>query len=113
MLTRGDESGPAAFVNLDDDGVQHYAGFHPDAAEFLVMRRDIVGVGVDTLSQDPGNSTDFGTHITLLGAGKYGVEGLANLDLAQRAGAMVFVGGPKHEQASGGPARVIVVNQAL
>lgn len=104
---------PEAFVNMDEDGVQHYPGFHPDAAEFLVTQRNIVGIGVDTLSQDPGNSTDFGTHITTLGAGKYGVEGLASLDLVQRAGAMVFVGGPKHENASGGPARVIAVNQAL
>ncbi|HWV34750.1 MAG TPA: cyclase family protein, partial [Thermomicrobiales bacterium] len=104
---------PETFVNLDADGVQHYPGFHPDAAEFLVTQRDIVGIGVDTLSQDPGNSTDFGTHITILGAGKYGVEGLAQLDLAQRAGAMIFVGGPKHEHASGGPARVIALNQAM
>lgn len=100
------------FVNLDADGVQHYPGFHPDAAEFLVSQRDIVGIGVDTLSQDPGNSTDFGTHITILGAGKYGVEGLANLDQVAPAGSSVFIGGPKHLEASGGPARVIAINRA-
>jgi kynurenine formamidase len=103
---------PEAFINLDADGVQHYPGFHPDAAEFLVSERDIVGIGVDTLSQDPGNSADFGTHITILGAGKYGVEGVANLDQVASAGSSVFIGGPKHQDASGGPARVIALNRA-
>lgn len=103
---------PEAFVNLDADGVQHYPGFHPDAAEFLVTERDIVGVGVDTLSQDPGNSTDFGTHITILGAGKYGIEGLNNLSAVDPAGATVYVGAPKWEGSSGGPCRVIGFNRA-
>lgn len=100
-----------AFVNLDSEGVQHYPGFHPDAAEFLITQRDIVGVAVDTLSQDPGNSTDFGTHITILGAGKYGIEGMANLAAMDTAGGSVYVGAPKHLHASGGPARIIGFNQ--
>jgi kynurenine formamidase len=102
---------PAAFVNLDADGVQHYPGFHPDAADMLVNQRDIVGIAVDTLSQDPGNSTDFGTHLTILGAGKYGIEGLAHVGQMDAAGATVYVGAPKHANASGGPARVIGFNR--
>jgi kynurenine formamidase len=106
----GDKFGdPAAFVNLDNDGVQHYPGFHPDAAAFLVEQRSIVGIGVDTLSQDPGNSTDFGTHLTILGAGKYGVEGIASLDQVPALGATIVVGAPKHLNASGGPARVLAL----
>lgn len=103
---------PEAFVNLDADGVQHYPGFHPDAAEFLVTERDIAGIAVDTLSQDPGNSTDFGTHVTILGAGKYGIEGVNNLAAMDPAGASVYVGAPKWEGASGGPSRIIAFNQA-
>lgn len=103
---------PEAFVNLDADGVQHYPGFHPDAAEFLVTERDIVGIAVDTLSQDPGNSTDFGTHITILGAGKYGIEGMNNLAAVDPAGASVFVGAPKWADSSGGPSRIIAFNRA-
>lgn len=102
---------PEAFVNLDEDGVQHYPGFHPDAAEFLVTERDIVGIAVDTLSQDPGNSTDFGTHITILGAGKYGIEGMNNLAAVDPAGASVFVGAPKWADSSGGPSRIIAFNR--
>jgi kynurenine formamidase len=61
---------------------------------------------VDTLSQDPGNSEDFATHVTILGAGKYAVENVANLAQLPAVGANVIVGGPKHENASGGPTRL-------
>lgn len=100
---------PDTYVNVDAEGVQHYPGFDPEAAAFLVEERDIVGIGVDTLSQDPGNSEDFGTHVTILGAGKYAVENVANLAQLPPLGANVIVGGPKHEAASGGPARVYAV----
>lgn len=97
---------PASYINLDADGIQHYPGFHPEAAAFLVEERDIVGIGVDTLSQDYGASADFATHVTILGAGKYGLENLAALATVPRVGASVVVGAPKHHAASGGPSRV-------
>lgn len=100
---------PASFVNLDADGVQHYPGFMPDAAAFLIDERDIVGIGVDTLSQDPGNSTDFGTHVTILSAGRYGIEALANLGSVPAAGGTIVVGAPKHLHASGGPTRAFTL----
>lgn len=100
---------PKAFVNLDSANVQHYPGFNPAAAELLVKERDIVGIGVDTLSLDFGASKDFKTHVTVLGAGKYGLENLAGLAGVPPSGAMVVVGGPKHKNASGGPARVLAL----
>src|SRR5918993_4351280 len=63
---------PASFINKGDDNLLHFPGFHEDATAFLVEERDITGIGVDTLSLDFGASQDFGTHLTLLGAGKYG-----------------------------------------
>ena len=98
-----------AFVNLDAEGVMHYPGFSPDAAEFLVAERSIVGIGSDTLSQDPGNSADFGTHIAILGAGKYGLEGVAKLGTVPASGATVIVGAANHVDGSGGPARLIAL----
>lgn len=102
-------SDPEAFVNLDAQGVQHYPGFHPEAAIFLVEQRMIVGIGTDTLSQDPGNSTDFGTHVAILGAGLYGVEAVANLGDVPASGATVIVGAPNHVGGSGGPARLLAL----
>lgn len=98
-----------AFVNQDANGVMHYPGFSPDASAFLVAERVINGIASDTLSQDPGNSTDFGTHINILGAGLYGIEGIANLDTVPASGAWVTVGAPNHVSASGGPARILAL----
>ncbi len=98
-----------AFVNLDAEGVKHFPGFSPAAAEFLVAERSIVGIGSDTLSQDPGNSTDFGTHIAILGAGKYGLEGVANLGTVPASGATVVIGASNHVDGSGGPARLLAL----
>ena len=101
---------PASFINQDDEGVLHFPGFHPDTTTLLVEERDIVGIGVDTLSLDFGGSTDFGTHFTLLGAGKYGLENLAALANIPAAGALIIVGGPKFTLGSGGPSRVMALS---
>lgn len=100
---------PRAFLNQDASGTLHFPGFSPEAAAFLVEEREIVGVGVDTLSLDFGPSKDFKAHLTLLGAGKYGLENLANLAQVPPAGALILVGGPKHRGASGGPVRALAV----
>jgi kynurenine formamidase len=98
-----------SYLNVDAEGVPHFPGWHPDATAMLVGERDIVGMGVDTVSLDFGASTDFGTHLTLLPAGKFGIENLANLGSAPATGAWVIIGGPKHVNASGGPSRVYAV----
>ena len=100
---------PDRFLNRDAKGVMHAPGFSEEAASFLVKERDIVGAGVDTLSLDAGAAQKFVAHLALLGAGKYGVELLANLARVPASGATLIVGGPKHEGASGGPVRVFAV----
>jgi kynurenine formamidase len=97
------------FLNKDSKGTMHAPGFSEDVARFLVKERDIVGAGVDTLSLDVASAPKFVAHLALLGAGKYGVELLASLGTVPRAGATIIVGAPKHEGASGGPARVYAV----
>jgi len=96
----------ARFLNKDAKGTMHAPGFSEEAARFLVAERDIVGAGVDTLSLDKAEAQKFVAHLALLGGGKYGVELIANLGGVPPAGATIIVGAPKHEGASGGPARV-------
>jgi kynurenine formamidase len=99
-----------AFRNPDADGVMHFPGFSGEAAQWLIENRGINGIGVDTLSLDPGNSATFDTHYTVLGAEKYGVENVANLDaLAETPGALVVVGVNKWEAGSGGPGRLLAL----
>lgn len=85
----------------------NFPGFDAEACELLITRRDIVGVGVDTLSTDPGDSTTFPVHEVLGRADRWGLEALANLDSMPPRGAMLFVGLVPWEEGSGGPCRVL------
>jgi len=46
-------------------------------AALLFLKRDVVGIGIDTLSPDRPDS-GFPVHVEILGAGKYIVENIAN-----------------------------------
>lgn len=96
----------AAYRNVGADGIQHFPGFGKAAVEWLLSERDIAGIGVDTLSLDPGRSQTFETHVTVLSADRYGIENLAHLDRVPPRGATVIVGLIPWELGSGGPARV-------
>jgi kynurenine formamidase len=98
---------PAAYRGADAAGVLHFPGFGAEATEWLLRRRGIRALGVDTLSTDPGNSTTFDTHLILAGADRYGVENLNNLDRIPRRGATIMVGLIPYEEGSGGQARVL------
>lgn len=100
---------PEAYINLDGDNVQHFPGWSGQAVAFLTGERTIVGIGTDTASLDPGNSTSFQAHINALQAGLYGIENLANLGTVPPVGTVAILGGPKHLHASGGPVRAMAV----
>ena len=87
----------------------NFPGFSSDATDFLIARRDIVGIGVDTMSIDPGNSQDFAVHFSFLPTNRYGIENLANLDLVPAKGARAVVGAIPWEDGSGGPCRVLAL----
>jgi kynurenine formamidase len=85
----------------------NFPGFSIEATDWLVARRDPVGIGVDTMSLDPGDSQTFAVHFGFLGTGRYGVESLANLDSIPPRGTLGFVGPVPWEDGSGAPCRVI------
>jgi kynurenine formamidase len=85
----------------------HFPGFSLDAATWLAERRDVTGIGVDTISLDPGDSTTFPVHVNLLGSDRYGLENLNNLGRIPPRGAVAYVGLIPWEEGSGGPCRVI------
>jgi kynurenine formamidase len=97
----------AAYRNTDADGVLRFPGFSLEAGEWLLERRGIQGIGVDTLSLDHGPSTTFSVHLRLLGEDRYGLENLANLSRVPARGATAFVGLIRWQEGSGGPCRVI------
>jgi len=58
----------------------HFPGFHPDAIA-LLLERNVVGIAVDTLSLDYGQSKDFKVHYSWLPVGRWGIECIAGLVL--------------------------------
>jgi len=98
---------PGEYNNLDDADVQHFPGFGEESSRLLI-ERDVVGVGLDTLSLDHGASQDFIAHRVLLGANLYGVENLTNLDGLPTTGAYISVGVIPVRGAAQAQARVLV-----
>lgn len=82
---------PKKYINMDDEDVMHFPGYHPDTADVL-LERNVAGVGIDTLSLDYGASKAFGFHSAMLNGGTYQVENLANLDAMPATGTTVMVG---------------------
>lgn len=79
------------YRNMDEGKTMHFPGFSKEAADFLIREREIVGIGIDTLSLDYGPSKDFIVHKVMLGAAKYQIENLANLERLPERGAIVIV----------------------
>jgi kynurenine formamidase len=97
------ELGDAAVPKL------HFPGLHPDGAEWLVEKRRVRAVGIDTASIDFGQSKLFESHQVLGAANVPVFENVANV---QRLPAenFLFVGLPmKIEQGSGGPLRALAI----
>jgi kynurenine formamidase len=98
----GDE---AAYRNTDAGGTMRFPGFGKEAIEWLLARRRIRGIGVDTMSLDPGSSATFDAHLTILGADRYGIENLRNLKQLPARGATLVLGLIPWREGSGGPCR--------
>jgi kynurenine formamidase len=73
----------------------NFPGFGIDAIGWLLEERTISGIAVDTLSLDPGNSSDFAVHVDFLATGRWGLENVANLGQIPPRGATVFVDVPE------------------
>jgi kynurenine formamidase len=100
---------PIRFQNKDVQGRLRFPGYSADAARFLVRERRVRGLGTDTLSIDRGLSRDFAVHHIVNGAGRYGLENLANLDKLPAKGFLLMVAPIKIEGGSGGPTRALAI----
>jgi len=96
----------AKYKNQDDAGGLHFPGYSPEAARFLIHERHARGIGIDTLSIDPGVSRDFAVHHIVNGATRYGLENLAALEQLPPRGFHLIVAPIRLEAGSGGPARI-------
>jgi kynurenine formamidase len=102
-------SSQKSFRNEQADRLTHYPGFSLEAARFLVKTREVVGLGIDTMSVDIGATETYPVHVFTSRENVYHLENLVNLALVPAAGATVVVAPIKLEKGSGGPARVLVL----
>ncbi len=82
-----------------------FPSFSKEAVEVL-LNRNIIGIGIDTLSPDRADD-GFPVHQLILGAGKYIIENIANADSLPAVGAYVIALPIKIQNGTEAPIRLI------
>jgi kynurenine formamidase len=100
------------FLNADESG-PHTPGISAECARWLAEETPIIGLGVETVGTDAGTAhafdPPFPCHSFLLGAGKYGLTQLRNLELLPPRGAVLIASPLPIVGGSGSPARVFAL----
>ena len=99
----------ARHQNRDPRGQMHFPRFAAEAAKFLISERKVRGIGIDTMSIDYGLSRDFAVHKLVNGAGRYGLESMAQLDKLPAKDFFLLVAPMKIETGSGAPTRIFAI----
>ena len=97
------EQGKAALAKL------HFPGLDPAAADWLVARRRIRMVGIDTASIDHGQTTNYPTHQRLFRDNVPALENVAAMDSLPPLGFTLIALPMKIGGGSGAPCRVIAI----
>jgi kynurenine formamidase len=97
------EQGKAAVAKL------HFPGLDSAAAEWLVVRRNIRAVGIDTASIDHGQTQTYPTHQRLFRNGVPALENVAALDKLPADKFRVVALPMKIKSGSGAPCRIVAL----
>jgi kynurenine formamidase len=97
------EQGKAAVTKL------HFPGLDPAAADWLVTRRQIRMVGIDTASIDHGQTSNYPTHQRLFRDGVPALENVAALDKLPADKFRVVALPMKIQGGSGAPCRIVAL----
>ena len=96
-------------VFFDPNDGEHAWRAAKEVAIWLVENRDIWGLGVDTISFDPGFDNDYRAHKAIGARDRWALEALANLDAVPPVGGTLIVGAANVRGATGGLVRPIAV----
>jgi kynurenine formamidase len=97
---------PESYFNQDSGGVLHFPGISVEATRWLIDRRALGGLGIDTHGVDPGVDELYQTNTLLLKKDRIHLENLAGLHKMPPNGGWVVVGGVRNQGGSGSPATV-------
>jgi kynurenine formamidase len=104
-----------AVRNADADGRPHGPGWSVEALRILVEERGVTAIGHDTTDTDPSGLVATGevpAEAYLLGADRWQIELLANLEAVPPRGALIVAAWPKPLGGSGFPARCFAIAPA-
>lgn len=94
------------YRNEDVNGQMHFPAFSAQAAERL-LKRDIAGIAIDTLSPDCLDK-GYPVHRLILGAGKYIIENIADCSLIPPKGSYA-IALPLRTESTESPIRIIAL----
>lgn len=98
-----DERGEHAVQKL------HFPGLSEEAAKWLVEKRNINAIGIDTPSIDYGQSEFFESHVILLSENIPAFENVTNLDKLPTNGFEIIALPMKIKGGSGAPLRIVAI----
>ena len=101
-------SDKTAFFNQDASGEMNFPGFGSQATQFLLIKRQIGGVGIDTHGVDSGHDTTFATNRLVLEQPRIVLE-LTNLDQLPPIGTTLVIGVLRLLGGSGSPVAVLAL----
>jgi kynurenine formamidase len=103
---------PVEYQNFDETG-QHTPGPDAEVVQFLVRERNVLGFGSEAIGTDAGQGyhlrPPYPCHYFMHGAGRYGLQCLANLDELPPTGTVLICPPLKILQGSGSPLRVLAL----
>jgi kynurenine formamidase len=102
---------PQQYRPVDSRGVAHFPGFSLQAARFLIQGRNVVGLGIDTASVDPGSAMQSPVRQYAANHSVYQIENVANLADAPGTGGLVLVAPAKLQGGSAAPVRVLALGK--
>ncbi|CAH0564195.1 unnamed protein product [Brassicogethes aeneus] len=89
------------------NGTLNFPGISKAAAQWITSSKKFYGVGVDTASVDPGNSTDFAAHRELSKGYLFNMEMVQIVENLPAQGFKLFALPMKIEFGTGGPLRLV------
>ncbi|MBV9573907.1 MAG: cyclase family protein [Acidobacteriales bacterium] len=97
------------YGNADKRGAMHFPSYSPDAAKFLTEGRNVIGLGIDTLSVAPAASKNSAVYQYTLSHSVYQLDNVANLDRAPARGAIAMIAPDKLENGLSAPVRILAL----
>ncbi|XP_066140342.1 isatin hydrolase-like isoform X1 [Euwallacea fornicatus] len=96
------------YLDLEEETL-NFPGFSNEAAKWIVDSGKFYGVGLDTPSVDPGNTTDFYVHQLLARNSLYILENVKLLEDLPEKGFTLIVAPMKIQDGTGAPLRLFAV----